>query len=86
LSNDNGGAVSRIAPVLRPGGTVPPLFAVTFKDGTAWDWSSGAVPAAQLANIATIQVRVTSESSKPDNAGRYARTTLSTSVNVARIQ
>ena len=85
VANDNGGTISRIAPVLKTGGTVPALFTVGMKDGTTWNWSSGAVSAAQLKNIASIKVQVTSESNRPNGTGRYARVTLSTTVNVSRI-
>jgi prepilin-type N-terminal cleavage/methylation domain-containing protein len=85
VAGDNGGAVSRIAPVLKPGGTVPVLYTVIMTDGTTWNWSSGAVPAAQLKDIARIMVKVTAESNRPDSRGKYARVTLSTAINVARI-
>ena len=85
VAGDNGGAISRIAPVLLPGGTVPVLFTVYMNDGSMWNWSSGAVPAAQLKNIASIKIQVTAESSRPDARGNYARVTLSTQVNVSRI-
>lgn len=84
VANDNGGAISRVAPILKPGGSVPPLFTVNFIDGTTWNWSTGAVPANQLKNIASIKVQVTSESGRPDSNGRYARVTLSTTVSVQR--
>ena len=64
---------------------MPALYTVTFKDGTTWNWSSGAVPAAQLRNIASIKVQVTGESSRANAKGRYSRVTLSTTVNVSRI-
>src|SRR5207247_3248863 len=85
VAADNGGAISRIAPVLKPGGGVPPMYTAIMKDGTTWDWSSGAVPAAQIKNIASIKVQVTAESSSANSRGRYARVTLSTTVNVSRI-
>lgn len=85
VANDNGGALSRIAPVLKPGGTVPVLFTVGMKDGSTWNWSNGAVSAAELKNVASIKVQVTSESGRPNATGRYARVTQCTTVNVARI-
>ncbi len=85
VAGDNGGAISRIAPILVPGGTVPVLFTVYMQNGTMWDWSSGAVPAAQLKNIASIKVQITAESARPNSQGKYARVTLSTQVNVSRI-
>jgi prepilin-type N-terminal cleavage/methylation domain-containing protein len=85
VANDNGGATSRVSLVLKPGGTVPPLFTVNFKDGTTWDWSSGAVPAAQLKNIASIKIQVTSASGRPDAKRRYARVTLTTTVSILRV-
>jgi hypothetical protein len=85
VAGDNGGAISRIAPVLLPGGAVPVLYTVYMQDGSTWNWSSGAVPAAQLKNIASIKVQITAESARPDSRGRYARVTLSTQVNVSRI-
>ena len=85
VAGDNGGAVSRIAPILKPGGTVPVLFTVYMNDGTTWNWSSGAVTAAQLKNIASIKIQITAESARADSQGRYARVMLSTRVNVSRI-
>lgn len=85
VAGDNGGAISRMAPVLKPGGGVPALFTVTMTDGTTWNWSSGAVPANKLANIASIKVQVTAESSRPDTRGKYSRETLSTTISVARV-
>jgi len=85
VAGDNGGAISRIAPVLLPGGTVPVLFTVYMQDGTMWNWSSGAVPAAQLKNIASIKIQVTAESARTNTKGTYSRVALSTQVNVSRI-
>jgi hypothetical protein len=85
VAGDNGGALSRVTPIRKPGGGIPPLFTVKLDDGTTWDWSSGAVPANKLRNIESIVVQVTSESRRPDSRGNYARVTLSTAVNVARI-
>src|SRR5438093_2438382 len=65
VANDNGGAVSRIAPIRKPGGTVPVLFTVFMTNGSMWNWSSGAVPASQLKNIARIKVQITAESNRP---------------------
>src|SRR5207248_2102479 len=52
-AGDNGGAVERIALIKRPCTTgVPAMFTVYMKGlSTPWDWSSGPVPANQLANI-----------------------------------
>jgi len=84
VAGDNGGAISRIAPILKPGGTVPVLFTVYMKDGSTWNWSAGAVPAAQLKNIGSIKVQITAESARTDTKGRYSRVQLSTQVNVSR--
>ncbi len=85
VAGDNGGAISRISVIRKPGNGVPPLFTVTFTDGTTWSWSSGAVPANKLASIASIKVQVTAESARPDSRGRYAQVTLSTTVSIKRI-
>jgi len=85
VAGDNGGAISRIAPVRKPGSGVPAMFTVNFTDGTTWDWSSGAVPANKLASIKSIKVQITSESMKPNTHGRYAQVTLSTTVSLKRI-
>lgn len=85
VANDNGGAISRVAPIRRPGAGVPPLFTVIFSDGTTWNWSAGAVPASQLPNIAHIKVQVTAESSRPDAKRRYALITLTTTVSLKRV-
>ena len=85
VAADNGGAVSRISLIRKPGSGVPPLYTVTFNDGTVWSWSSGAVPANKLRSIANIAVQVTGESRRADSRGRYAQVTLSATVNVARI-
>ena len=84
-AGDNGGPVSRIAPIRRPGSGIPPLFTVNFVDGTTWNWSSGAVPAAQLKNIASITVQVTTESARANSKGRYGQLTLTTTVSLKRI-
>ncbi len=84
VAGDNGGAISRIAPIRKPGNGIAPLFTVTFTDGTTWNWSSGAVPANKLASIASITIRVTAESARPDPRGCYAQVTLSTTVSLRR--
>lgn len=55
------------------------------KDGSIWNWSSGAVPAGSLRNIASVKVQITGESATPDAKGKYAQTTHATTVNVSRI-
>lgn len=85
IARDNGGTVGWIAPVRKPGGSIPPFFVVTMKNGTIWNWSTGPVPAAQLGNIRSVQVQLTGESAKPDGQGRYAQVAYSTRVNVSRI-
>ncbi|MBI1799557.1 MAG: VCBS repeat-containing protein [Candidatus Eisenbacteria bacterium] len=85
VAGDNGGAIEHVALLQRPGGSVPPLFTVYMKgSATAWDWSNGPVPAIQLANIERIVIKVSAGSTKPDKDGKYAATTLETSVNSMR--
>ena len=86
VAGNNVGAVSRVAPILKPGGGVPPLFTVKLVNGTTWNWASGPVPAAQLKDIASVGVSVTASSSRPDSKGRYARVTLSTTSSLARVK
>jgi prepilin-type N-terminal cleavage/methylation domain-containing protein len=85
VAGDNGGVIGRVAPILAPGGDVPPLFMVTLVDGTTWNWSSGPVPKNKLKDIASITVHVTAESGRADTKGRYGRTTLMTTVSLKRI-
>ena len=85
VAADNGGAISRVAMIRKPGAGVPPIYTVNFTDGTTWDWSSGAVPANKLSSIASIKLQITAESRRPDPRGRYAQVTLSSTVNVSRI-
>ena len=74
VANDNGGATSRVSLVLRARrNRAAAVHGQLPKDGTTWDWSSGAVPAAQLKNIASIKIQVTSASGRPDAKRRYAR-------------
>lgn len=84
VAKDNGGAISRVALVRRPGSGVPPLFSVYFKDGSLWNWSSGAVPASKLVDISDVKIQIVATSSRPDVRGRYSETTLATTVNVLR--
>ena len=85
VAGDNGGATEHVALVLKPGGTVAPLFTVYMKGSTTpYDWSNGPVPAAQLANIQRVVVRVTAGSARADKKGQFATTTLETDVNSLR--
>jgi prepilin-type N-terminal cleavage/methylation domain-containing protein len=87
VAGNNGGMTERIALVRKPGSGVPPMFTVYMKgSATAWDWSSGPVPASQLANIERVGVTVVSPSSKPDSKGNYAQTTFATEVKATRNQ
>jgi prepilin-type N-terminal cleavage/methylation domain-containing protein len=85
VAGDNGGAIEHVALVLKPGAGVPPIFTVYMRgSATPYDWANGPVPAAQLANIERIVVKVTAASAKPDKNGNYAQTTLETEVNSMR--
>ncbi len=85
-ATNNGGTSERIALVLEPGADdVPPLFTVYFSgSATPWDWSSGPVPAARLADISRIEITVTAASGKADARGHYAQTRLQTAVRSMR--
>lgn len=84
VAGNNGGAPERIALVLKPGGTVAPLFNVYLgSSATPWNWSSGPVPAAQLAQITRVEVNVTASSPNADSRGIYSLTPL---VNQALLQ
>ncbi len=85
VTHNEGGAQDRVALVMKPGGSVPPMFTVYMKGlSTPWDWSNGPVPATQLPNIDRVVVKVTASSSKPDSRGSYPQATLSTEVNSMR--
>jgi prepilin-type N-terminal cleavage/methylation domain-containing protein len=82
---DNGGAAERLAPVLRSGDGVPPLFTVYLKSSTTpWDWAAGPIPEDRLSDIDRVLVQVTTASPEPDALHRYAKTTLRTQVQVGR--
>jgi len=84
-AGNNGPVTQRVALVRRPGSGVPPIFSVYLKGSTTpWDWSSGPVPAAQLANIERIAIQITAPSGKRDWLGRYAESHYSTEVNSLR--
>ncbi|HEY2954583.1 MAG TPA: SdrD B-like domain-containing protein [Candidatus Eisenbacteria bacterium] len=85
VAGANGGAAERVALVNKPGGDVPALFTVYFKDSTtAWNWNAGPIPTSRLADISRITVRLTAPSSRKNPDGTYARTTLQTQVLAAR--
>jgi prepilin-type N-terminal cleavage/methylation domain-containing protein len=82
---NNGGSSEKLALVRAPGGGVPPIFTVYFKgSATPWDWAGGPVPVTRLGEIDRVLVQVTTESPEPNQAQRYARTTLRTQVQVGR--
>ncbi len=84
-AGNNGPVTQRVALVRRPGSGIAPLFTVYLKGSTTpWDWSSGPVPAAQLANIERIAIDLTAPSSKRDWRGRYATSRFRTEVNSLR--
>jgi prepilin-type N-terminal cleavage/methylation domain-containing protein len=85
IGGQNGGVQERVALVLPPGGSVPPIFTVYMKGSkTPWDWSHGPVPAAQLQNIDRVVIQVTCGSARPDANQHYTVTTLRTEVNSMR--
>ena len=82
---DNGGSPEKLALIRAPGAGVPPIFTVYFKNNaTPWDWANGPVPETRLREIDRVLVQVTTESPEPNQAQRYARTTLRTQVQVGR--
>ncbi len=85
VANSNGGVQERVALVRKPGGGVPPIYTVYMKgSSTAYDWSNGPVPAAQLNNIERVVVQITAASARPDTKGTFAQTTLRTTVSSMR--
>lgn len=85
VAGDNGGAQERVALVLKPGGDVPPLYRVYMRGSTTpWNWASGPVPAAQLADIERVEVTVTASSARPNARGDYARVSLQSDVSSMR--
>src|SRR5205823_2037464 len=67
VPHNNGGAQQSVALVHRPGGGVPPLFAIYLRgSSTPWNWANGAIPAAQLADVERVSVSVTASSGRPD--------------------
>jgi prepilin-type N-terminal cleavage/methylation domain-containing protein len=84
-SGNNGPVTQRVALVRRPGSGVGPMFTVYMRGSTTpWDWSSGPVPAAQLANIERVALDLTAPSGKRDWRGRYAESRFKTDVNSMR--
>ena len=85
VANNNGGTTERVALVRKPGGSVPPLFTVYMKgSATPWNWANGAVPVAQLEDIARVVLNVTASSSRPDAKGNYTELTLKSEVAATR--
>jgi prepilin-type N-terminal cleavage/methylation domain-containing protein len=81
----NWGVTERVSLINKPGGGAPALFNVYLQGiATKWDWSAGPIPVADLGRIERVEVNITAGSSRPDNRGRFATTTLSTSVNSMR--
>src|SRR5262249_22146984 len=84
-AGNNGGATQKVAVILQARRPVPPLFQVYLSgSSTPWDWSSGPIPAAQLANVTRVTVQVTAASAKPDWHGQYSQTTYRTDVSSMR--
>lgn len=84
-AGNNGPVTQRVALVRRPGNGVPALFSVYLKgSSTPWNWANGPVPAAQLADIERVAIRITAPSGKKDWRGRYAESRFSTEVNSMR--
>ena len=86
LPGNNWGITERVALIQRPTSAgAPPMFNVYLAgSSTKWDWSSGPIPVAQLANIERVEVNVTAASARPDNRGVYATTSLSAEVSSMR--
>lgn len=86
MALNNGGSQERIALVRKPAASsIPPMFTVYMKgSATPWDWSNGPVPAAQLANVERVVVKVVATSGKADSRGQYAETLYQTDVNSLR--
>ncbi len=86
VAGNNWGFTERVALIQRPASAgVAPLFNVYLSgSSTKWDWSAGPVPAAQLRNITRVEINVTAASSRPDNRGTFAATSLTTEVNSMR--
>jgi prepilin-type N-terminal cleavage/methylation domain-containing protein len=82
---NNGGSLEKVGLVRGPGPGIPAMFEVYMGgNSTPWNWSNGAVPAAQLNQITRVVVRVTSESRRPARDGQYTRQTLTTEINSIR--
>jgi prepilin-type N-terminal cleavage/methylation domain-containing protein len=86
VQGNNGGTTERVSLIQRPGANGAPALFTVYMQGSAtpWDWSSGPVPAGQLANIQRIVINVTAGSGRPDANGNYATTSLRTEVNSMR--
>jgi hypothetical protein len=85
VAGNNGGSPERVALVMKPGGTVLPMFNVYLGSSTTpWNWSNGAVPAAQLSQITRVEVNVTASSPSPDSRGLYTMTPLVNQVLLQR--
>ena len=85
MAGNNWGVTERVALIHKPGAGAPPLFNVYLQGiSTKWDWSTGPIPVADLGRIERVEVNITAGSSRPDNRGRFATTTLTTSINSMR--
>lgn len=86
VAGNNGGTPERIALVRRPAASgVPPMFTVYMKgSATPWNWASGPVPPAQLADIERVVVSVVAPAGKPDRNGQYPEVRLTSEVNSLR--
>jgi prepilin-type N-terminal cleavage/methylation domain-containing protein len=84
-AGNNGPVTQRVALVRRPGSGVPPMFTVYMKgSATPWNWSSGPVPAGQLADVERVAVQITAPSGKRDWLGHYAESNYRTEANLLR--
>jgi len=82
---NNGGVLEKVGLVRGPGDGVPHLFTVYLgSTQTPWDWADGPIPADRLDEISRVELKVTTESRRPDASGEYVRTTLTNEVNSIR--
>lgn len=85
VKGNNGGTRERIALIMKPGGTRPPLFRVYLTGDTQpWNWSNGPIPATRLNEIVRIEMNVVASSANKNFSGRFAETPLTTSVSSIR--
>ena len=87
IGNNGGAQVERVALVVPPGGSVPPLLFTVYPRGVSrrrGTGTTGPVPASQIQDIERVEVKVRPCCRPRDGKRHHPTTTLSTQINSMR--